>query len=111
MDSHSWPATLAVGLVAALIGGWPIYKEAMENTVERRITMELSMTLALVAALAIGQFLTALVIIFFVLIAEVLEGGIASRGSLWFDGGAVFLARSLIKSDIHVEELKRWNAD
>jgi Cd2+/Zn2+-exporting ATPase/Cu+-exporting ATPase len=38
------------------------------------MTMELSMTIALVAALAIGQFFTALVIAFFVLFAELLEG-------------------------------------
>ena len=38
------------------------------------MTMELSMTLALVAALCIGQFLTALVIAFFVLFAELVEG-------------------------------------
>lgn len=76
----SWPATLVLGVVAALIGGWPIFKEAMENLRERRMTMELSMTIALVAALAIGEFVTALVIIFFVLIAEVLEGLTVGRG-------------------------------
>jgi Cd2+/Zn2+-exporting ATPase/Cu+-exporting ATPase len=38
------------------------------------MTMELSMTIALVAALAIGQFFTAIVIAFFVLFAELLEG-------------------------------------
>jgi heavy metal translocating P-type ATPase len=37
------------------------------------MTMELSMTIALLAALAIGQFFTAIVIAFFVLFAELLE--------------------------------------
>ena len=46
-----------IGLAAALIGGYPIFKEAFENIVERRMTMELSMTIALVAALAIGRVL------------------------------------------------------
>src|SRR5262249_27747643 len=45
-----------------------------------RMTMELSMTIAIGAALAIGQFFTALVIILFVLIAEVLEGMTVGRG-------------------------------
>src|SRR5437870_4772065 len=54
--------------------GFPIFKEAWENLRKRRMTMELSMTLALVAALCIGQFLTALVIAFFVLFAELVEG-------------------------------------
>ena len=38
------------------------------------MTMELSMSIALVAALVIGEFFTVLVIVFFVLVAEVLEG-------------------------------------
>src|SRR6201998_3727291 len=56
-----------IGLAAALIGGYPIFKEAWENIVARRMTMELSMTIALVSALAIGEFFTALVITTFVL--------------------------------------------
>lgn len=75
-----FPRPGVLGLVAALIGGWPIFKEAVENAWERRMTMELSMTIALAAALAIGEVLTALVIIFFVLIAEVLEGLTVGRG-------------------------------
>lgn len=69
-----------IGLVAALIGMFPILKEAFEAVLERRMTMELSMTIAIGAALAIGQFFTGLVIILFVLIAEVLEGMTVGRG-------------------------------
>jgi heavy metal translocating P-type ATPase len=69
-----------IGVLATLIGGYPIFKEAFENILERRMTMELSMTIALVAALAIGEFFTALVIALFVLIAEVLEGLTVGRG-------------------------------
>src|ERR1019366_3432242 len=46
----------------------------------RRMTMELSMTLALAAALAIKEFSTALFILFFVLGAEMLEHLTVSRG-------------------------------
>ena len=63
-----------VAFVATLVGGYPIFQEAWENLRKRRMTMELSMTIALVAALCIGQFFTALVIAFFVLFAELLEG-------------------------------------
>jgi heavy metal translocating P-type ATPase len=69
-----------IGLAAALIGGYPIFKEALENIIERRMTMELSMTIALVSALAIGEFFTALVITAFVLAAEILEGLTVGRG-------------------------------
>src|SRR5205085_4840900 len=44
------------------------------------MTMELSMTIALTAALAIGEFFTALVIVLFVLVAEVLEGLTVGQG-------------------------------
>jgi Cd2+/Zn2+-exporting ATPase/Cu+-exporting ATPase len=65
---------------ATLVGGFPIFKEAWENLRKRRMTMELSMTIALVAALCIGQFLTALVIAFFVLFAEMVEGYTVGSG-------------------------------
>ncbi len=69
-----------IGVLGLAVGGWPIFKEAFENLLARRMTMELSMTLAIVAAAAIAQFFTALVITLFVLVAEVLEGMTVSRG-------------------------------
>jgi heavy metal translocating P-type ATPase len=74
------PQVSVLGLLAILVGGWPIYREAVENILERRMTMELSMTIALVAALAIGEFFTALVITLFVLVAEILESLTVRRG-------------------------------
>jgi len=73
-------AVSVIGVLGLLIGGWPILAEAFENIVERRMTMELSMTIAIAAAAAIGQFFTALVITLFVLVAEVLEGLTVGRG-------------------------------
>jgi heavy metal translocating P-type ATPase len=69
-----------IGVGATVVGGYPIFREAVENIVQRRMTMELSMTIALVAALAIGEAFTALVIALFVLVAEVLEGLTVDRG-------------------------------
>ncbi len=63
-----------LAFAGTVIGGLPIYREAWENLLKRRMTMELSMTIALLSALAIGQFFTAIVIAFFVLFAELLEG-------------------------------------
>jgi Cd2+/Zn2+-exporting ATPase/Cu+-exporting ATPase len=65
---------------AVLGGGWTVFREAIENLLARRMTMELSMTLALVAALAIREFSTALFILFFVLGAEILEEMTVNRG-------------------------------
>ena len=78
--SEPFPAAGLIGGAGLLIGGWPILKEAFESLVARRMTMELSMTIAIVAAAAIGQFFTALVITLFVLVAEVLEGLTVGRG-------------------------------
>jgi heavy metal translocating P-type ATPase len=75
-----FPRISIIGIAATLIGGYPIFKEAFENIVERKMTMELSMTIALLSALAIGEFFTALVITGFVLAAEVLEGLTVGRG-------------------------------
>ena len=69
-----------VGIAGTLVGIYPILKEAAENVMDRRMTMELSMTIAILAALAIGQFFTALIIVLFVLVAEVLEGLTVQRG-------------------------------
>ena len=73
-------AVSVIGVAGLLVGGWPILKEAFENVLERRMTMELSMTIAIAAAAAIGQFFTALIITLFVLVAEVLEGLTVGRG-------------------------------
>src|SRR6266481_2822379 len=74
------PAVSLIGVLGVLIGGWPIFKEAAENIAARRMTMELSMSIAIVAAACISQYLTALIITLFVLLAEVLEGMTVSRG-------------------------------
>jgi len=84
-----------IGIVAALIGGYPIFKEAFENIVERKMTMELSMTIALLSALAIGEFFTALVITAFVLAAEVLEGLTVGRGRRAIQDLIDFLPRTV----------------
>jgi Cd2+/Zn2+-exporting ATPase/Cu+-exporting ATPase len=75
-----FPRLSLIGVAALVFGGWPVFREAFENLVERRMTMELSMTIALVAAAAIGEFFTALVITLFVLVAEILEGLTVERG-------------------------------
>ena len=75
-----FPHISVIGVAATLIGGYPIFKEAFENIVERKMTMELSMTIALLSALVIGECFTALVITAFVLAAELLEGLTVGRG-------------------------------
>jgi heavy metal translocating P-type ATPase len=90
-----FPHISVIGIAATLIGGYPIFKEAFENIVERKMTMELSMTIALLSALAIGEFFTALVITGFVLAAEVLEGLTVGRGRRAIQSLLDFLPRTV----------------
>jgi cation transport ATPase len=105
-----------IGVIGLLVGGWPILKEAFENILARRMTMELSMTIAIVAAAAIGELFTALVITLFVLIAEVLEGMTVSRGRRAIHDLLDFLPRSVSVRradgvrDIDVDELQVGDA-
>jgi len=96
---HLWepfPRVSVIGITATLIGGYPIFKEAVENIVERKMTMELSMTIALLAALAIKEFFTALVITGFVLAAEALEGLTVGRGRCAIQDLLDFLPRTVL---------------
>lgn len=74
------PYITVIGGACTLVGGFPIFHEAYENITERRMTMELSMAIAIVAALAIREIFTALIITLFVLVAEILEGLTVDRG-------------------------------
>jgi heavy metal translocating P-type ATPase len=84
-----------VGVVGLVIGGWPIIREAAENILARRMTMEVSMSIAIIAAAAIGEFFTALIITLFVLVAEVLEGMTVARGRHAIRDLLEFLPRSV----------------
>jgi len=95
---HLWeplPRVSLIGALGVLIGGWPIFKEAAENAAARRMTMELSMSIAIVAASGISQFFTALIITLFVLVAEVLERMTVSRGRRAIRDLMEFLPRSV----------------
>lgn len=100
-----------IGVLGLAIGGWPIFKEAFENILQRRMTMELSMSIAIIAAAAIGEFFTALVITLFVLVAEVLEGLTVGRGRkairdlLEFLPREVSVRRTGVVATISAEEL------
>ena len=105
-----------VGIIGLLVGGWPILKEGFENLLARRMTMELSMTIAIVAAAAIGEFFTALAIMLFVLVAEVLERMTVSRGRhaihdlVHFLPQLICVRRADGVREIHVEELQVGDA-
>ena len=109
-------AVSVLGVVGVLVGGWPIFREAGENVLGRRMTMELSMSIAIIAAAAIGEFFTSLVITLFVLVAEVLEGMTVSRGRHAIRDLLDFLPRTVSVrrvsgvSELDADELKVGDA-
>ncbi|MDN6794867.1 MAG: cadmium-translocating P-type ATPase [Propionibacterium sp.] len=79
LGASSW-VLAPVSVVALVAGCWPIIVEAWEDVKARRMSMELSMLIAIAAAAAIGEWTTALVITTFVLAAEILEDLSMDRG-------------------------------
>ncbi|SDD21220.1 copper-(or silver)-translocating P-type ATPase/heavy metal-(Cd/Co/Hg/Pb/Zn)-translocating P-type ATPase,TIGR01512 [Sanguibacter gelidistatuariae] len=75
-----WRAAPLIAIVGLVVGCWPILIEAWEDVWHRRMSMELSMLIAIVAAAAIGEWITALVVTTFVLAAEILEDLSLDRG-------------------------------
>ena len=96
LKSAPTPFYTGIGVLCAMVGGFPIFREALENSLERRMTMELSMAIAILAALAIREVFTALVIIDFVLAAEVLEGLTVGRGRRAIQDLLDFLPRTVL---------------
>lgn len=60
-------------LVAALVAGLPIFSECVENLRERRISMEVLVTLAITASLLIGEYHAGAVVAVLMLAGSVLE--------------------------------------
>ncbi|TDT31029.1 heavy metal translocating P-type ATPase [Naumannella halotolerans] len=75
-----WPQVPVVAMIGLIVGCWPILMEALHDMRARRMSMELSMLIAIVAAAAIGEWVTALLITTFVLAAEILEDLTMDRG-------------------------------
>jgi heavy metal translocating P-type ATPase len=75
----TWLGDIVV-VIAVFVGGYPIFKESLVALGKGRVNMELSMVIAIVASLALYQFLPAIVITFFALLSEFVEGFIVKKG-------------------------------
>jgi heavy metal translocating P-type ATPase len=75
----AWIGNIIV-VITVLAGGYPIFKESLVALRKGRVNMELSMVIAIVASLALFQFLPAIVITFFALLSGFVEGFIVKRG-------------------------------
>lgn len=69
-----------VAIGATLAGGYPVFVETFRSLRHRAINMEVSMTVAIVASLLVGQFTAAVVVTFFVLLSEYIEEYAVDKG-------------------------------
>jgi Cd2+/Zn2+-exporting ATPase/Cu+-exporting ATPase len=69
-----------VAIGATLVGGYPVFIETFHSLRQRSINMEVSMTVAIVASLLVGQFTAAVVVTFFVLLSEFIEAYAVDKG-------------------------------
>jgi Cd2+/Zn2+-exporting ATPase/Cu+-exporting ATPase len=70
-----WPAWLAV----ILLGGYPIFKNVLKAAVRGRVISHTLMTLGAVAAIAVGEWPAAAIVVFFMRLGEFVEGFATER--------------------------------
>ena len=81
--SKIWRPSLELdifSIIAVILGGIPIFKKAYYALRARTVTMEVAMTIGIVASLTIREFLAAAVIVLFTLFAEYLDELTTDRG-------------------------------
>src|SRR5208283_5776530 len=69
-----------IAILATLVGGYPVYKETFGALRHGHVNMEVSMTVAIFASLAVGQYTVSVVITFFVLLSECIETYAVDKG-------------------------------
>jgi P-type Cu+ transporter len=70
-----WPLMLA----AILLGGYPIFRNVIRAALRRQITAHTMMTLGMLAALAVGEWAAAAVVVFFMRVGDFTESFTAKR--------------------------------
>ena len=101
-----WWVSAIIAAFGLAVGCWPILIEAWEDVRSRRMSMELSMLIAILAAALIGEWVTALVITAFVLAAEILEDLSMDRGRDALTDLMSFLpSRVLLREGDHTREV------
>ncbi len=71
------PFVIGLGIVIA--GGWPIFRNVARAALKRQVTSHTLMTLGVLAALAVGQWATAAVVVFFMRVGDYAENFTTER--------------------------------
>jgi Cu+-exporting ATPase len=70
-----WP----VWLVIVLVGGYPVFRNVIRAALHRQVIAHTLMTLGVIAALAVGEWATAAVVVFFMRVGDYVEHFTAER--------------------------------
>ena len=62
-----------VGLLIVLVGGWPVFRKVVRSALNRQIISHTLMTVGVIAALAIGEWVTALIVVIFMRVGDYVE--------------------------------------
>ncbi len=73
------PVLEILGPLATCIGGYPLFRKALEGLAGLHLTIELPLTLAILVALAVGSSSTALTIVLFAFLTKTVERYLVSR--------------------------------
>ena len=64
---------LPIGAVIVLIAGFPVFRNVVRATLHKQIISHTLMTLGVIAALVVGQWVTALLVVFFMRVGDAVE--------------------------------------
>ncbi|MEJ2350068.1 MAG: cation-translocating P-type ATPase [Anaerolineales bacterium] len=70
---------LPIGLAIVLVAGYPVFKNVVRASLKGQVISHTLMTLGVIAALAIGAWATAAVVVFFMRVGDYVEGFTAER--------------------------------
>ena len=62
-----------LGAALVVLSGWPVFSNVLRATRQRQITSHTLMTIGVIAALAVGQWATAAVVVFFMRVGDYVE--------------------------------------
>jgi Cu+-exporting ATPase len=76
LGMFKWLAELVpfpIGVVIVVAGGWPIFRNVIRATLKRQILSHTLMSIGAIAALAVGEWVTAAIVVIFMRVGEYVE--------------------------------------
>ncbi len=62
-----------IGVLIVVVGGWPIYRNVIRATLKRQVISHTLMTIGVIAALIVGEWVTATIVVIFMRVGDYVE--------------------------------------